>query len=326
MPENVPINLNIEAMRQEARQQFYNEHAKRRTFRELIEASVPNWLIIVALALFALSAPHTTEMFNKITPGFGLAGVLLCEFGLLYIAFRRKMEQKNDGKLPAVIFGLEVLLFLTAILVNGAGALIAVVSLTGNDQLSLQLLRERFDTMNVTSQVSLFLVPLSALIIPIGTVVAGEGLAALILQGKKDQSDLEQEWLAVQQINVRSLVYSRLLEAGFNARDAGRKATSMTANLLARPEKADAERTDERTAKRTRGKSSSGKRRADARMAIREYFSNNPDVARKSVRQIERDTGISRTVVSEELRIWKAEHGLDPEDTQPSESESVEVN
>src|SRR5688572_7158126 len=129
MPEDV--SLNVEAMRELAREKFFAKHRKRRklkelSFRELIEASVPNWLIIVALALFLFSAPHTIRMFNMLTPGFGGAGVLLCEFGLLYISFRRRMEMRNGSTLPLTLWGLLALLFTTAVIVNGAGALLAV--------------------------------------------------------------------------------------------------------------------------------------------------------------------------------------------------------
>lgn len=236
---NETVSLNIEAIHQSAREKWFAAKTKRKSWREIdlrqfIEISVPNMIILVALALFLLSAPHTSKMFDMITPHFGFAGVLLCEFGLLYIAFRRKVERKSNGSLPHVIRGLEVLLFITSILVNGAGALIAVTSSTGIDSLSADTIIKGAGSMPIVVQVGLLLVPLAALIIPIGTVVAGEGLAAHVLEGKHLSAELVAEWANVEQLEVYRTAYSYLLSKDVNSRDAMRRAGSATTNLFNR--------------------------------------------------------------------------------------------
>lgn len=325
------VSLNVEAMRQMARDKFFKSHKKRRTlrelsFRELIEASVPNWLIIVAFALFLLSAPHTVRMFNMLTPGFGGAGVLLCEFGLLYIAFRRRMEMKINGKLPLPMWGLLVLLFITAVIVNGAGALLAVIDATGTQDLSMSMLLDKLSTMSVVSQVGLSLVPFIAFIIPIGSAIAGEGLASFVLEGKQSDADLITEWTETEQLETYHIAYSYLVQQGMNARDAKRKAGSSVKNYFAEQGKSTLSVDNERTVKRQSVKPETRQRRADAKTAVRKYFSENPADVLKPSRQIEKVTGISRTVINKVQREMKAEMGLDPEDTQPAENESAEVN
>ena len=45
--------------------------APKKGFREYVADSVPYWIVIVAVVLFGLSAPHTAAVFNKLTPGLG---------------------------------------------------------------------------------------------------------------------------------------------------------------------------------------------------------------------------------------------------------------
>lgn len=326
MPEDV--SLNVEAMRESARERFFAKHRKRRklkelSFRELIEASVPNWLIIVAFALFLLSAPHTVRMFNMLTPGFGGAGVLLCEFGLLYIAFRRRMEMKNNSKLPLPLWGLLALLFITAVIVNGAGALLAVIDATGTQELSMQNILDKLGTMSVVSQVGLSLVPFVAFIIPIGSVIAGEGLASFVLEGKKSDEDVVNEWNETEQISTYHIAFSYLVQQGMNARDAKRKAGAAVKNYFADQGKKSAPADNEGTTKRRSVPAATRQRRADAKMAARKYFEEHPEFVTKPSRQIERVTGISRTVINKVQRDMKAEMGIDPEDTQPAETEET---
>lgn len=55
--------------RQERRRWLTGE-APRKPIRDRIAESVPYWIILVALVLFGLFAPHTAGVFNKSTPGW----------------------------------------------------------------------------------------------------------------------------------------------------------------------------------------------------------------------------------------------------------------
>jgi len=51
------------------------------------------------------------------------------ELGLLYAAFRRRLAKAEKETLPWTFWALEILLFLTAMLVNGVGSFSSVIRL-----------------------------------------------------------------------------------------------------------------------------------------------------------------------------------------------------
>src|SRR5258708_29440241 len=120
------------------------EEGPRRTLRDMIAGSVPYWIILVALVLYGLSAPHTASIFDKLTPGWGWIAPIGVEFGLLYTAFRRRVARFASENVTWTLWLLEILLFLTAMLVNGAGAFTSVVSAVNLQQLSFAALIEQF--------------------------------------------------------------------------------------------------------------------------------------------------------------------------------------
>src|SRR5476651_815201 len=81
--------INVEAIYRQERQRWMREEAPRKSLRDHIAESVPYWIILVALVLYGLSAPHTASIFDKLTPGWGWIAPIGVEFGLLYTAFRR---------------------------------------------------------------------------------------------------------------------------------------------------------------------------------------------------------------------------------------------
>src|SRR6185503_4080075 len=122
--------LDIQAIYRQERQRWMKEEAPRKSVRDGIAESVPYWIILVALVLFGLSAPHTAGVFDKLTPGWGWLAPIGVKFGLLYTAFRRRLINTAKQPLPWTLRALEILLFLTAMLVNGAGSFTSVVNAT----------------------------------------------------------------------------------------------------------------------------------------------------------------------------------------------------
>ncbi len=51
--------LDMQTIYRQERQRWMKEEAPRKSVREGIADSVPYWIILVALVLFGLSAPHT---------------------------------------------------------------------------------------------------------------------------------------------------------------------------------------------------------------------------------------------------------------------------
>jgi hypothetical protein len=91
---------------------------------------------------------------------------------LLYAAFRRLAKSENEP-LRWTLWALEILLFLTAMLVNDAGAFSSVIEAINLNTLSFAAIIEQFGLLPATSQAALVMAMLSAFIIPIGALVAG---------------------------------------------------------------------------------------------------------------------------------------------------------
>jgi hypothetical protein len=110
--------LDMEKIYRQERQRCLREEAPRKGFRDFLADSVSYWIILVALVLFGLSAPHTAGVFDKLTPGWGWKAPIGVEFGLLYTAFRRRMAKAAKQALPWTLWALELLLFVTVMLVT----------------------------------------------------------------------------------------------------------------------------------------------------------------------------------------------------------------
>jgi hypothetical protein len=203
--------LDMETIYRQERQRWLKDEAPRRSFRDVLTSSVPYWIVLVALVLYGLSAPHTAGVFDKLTPGWGFIAPVGVEFGLLYAAFRRRLAKAKQEKLPWTLWALEILLFLTAMLVNGAGAFVSVVEATQLGSLSFAAIAEGFGNLPATSQAALIMAALSAFIIPIGALVAGDGLAALALERRTGSDYREARWQEVEFTVIYRAVFVRYL-------------------------------------------------------------------------------------------------------------------
>src|SRR5579864_866911 len=203
-------NLDVSLIREQVRTKWYTDARKRISIQDRIGQSVPWWLIVISAVFFALSLPHTAAMFNMLTPVLGLVAPLGIEAGMIYVAFRRYEDKHANRQSAWTVNALGLLVVFVSIVVNGAGSFVAVVDSVNLSGLPFDAMLLRFGTLPATSQMALFLVPMAALIIPLGTYVAGEGLAVLILERREQGDWLDNEWKKVQ------------IEIEFNAlRDAG---------------------------------------------------------------------------------------------------------
>jgi hypothetical protein len=251
--------------------------------RDVIAGSVPYWIVLVALVLYGLSAPHTAAVFDKLTPGWGFIAPIGVEFGLLYSAFRRRLAREALKATPWTLLALEILLFLTAMLVNGAGAFSSVVSTTRLDTLSFTAIVEQFGNLPATSQAALVMAGLSAFIIPIGASVAGEGLAALVLERRIGLDLRELCWREAEFTVTYRAVFVRYLNMGVPDRDAKAKALAEVkgylggGNTSVRALSAGSEQT---------GQGANGQANNGVKGKVRAYLAANPDAAQLSVNQL----------------------------------------
>lgn len=226
--------INIEEVHRRARLRWLREEAPRRNFTDLLSASVPYWLVIIASVFFILSAPHTAGVFHTITPGFGLVAPLGIEFGLLYAAFRRTQDRRQARPTPRWLWVFEGLLIVTAILVNGAGALSSVANDARLSELSAGTILASLPRLPLSSQAGLLMAFLSAFIIPAGALVAGEGMANLLLESRsRDASQAELRWREVELDVLYRALYA-LYVSRMEAAEARNRAYSESRGYLGR--------------------------------------------------------------------------------------------
>lgn len=305
--------LDMETIYREERSRWFKEDAPRRSFRDVVATSVPYWIVIVALVLFALSAPHTAAIFDMLTPGWGFIAPIGVEFGLLYAAFRRRLARSSAYRLPWTLLALEVLLFLTAILVNGAGSFVAVVEATDLDTLSFAAIIEGFGSIPATSQAALVMAALSAFIIPIGTLVAGDGLANLTLE-QREQHDYRQiKWQEVEFTIIYRAVFVRYLQQSLPEKEARKRAMAEVKGYLSAGRSSGVRSL-------SAGSGQSGQALANARTTsaqlgtikrnVQAYVDAHPEIIEQSVNQALatlREAGVAagRTTVAEVLKERK---------------------
>jgi len=225
--------FDMETIYRHERQRWLKEEAPRRSFRDMLTGSVPYWIILVALVLYGLSAPHTAGVFDKLTPGWGWLAPVGVEFGLLYAAFRRRLANAEKEQLHWTLWALEILLFITAMLVNGAGSFSSVIGAVGLETLSFTAIAEGFGNLPATSQAALVMAVLSAFIIPIGALVAGDGLAILALERRGGSDFREQRWYEVEFTVIYRAVFVRYLQQ-LPERDARQRAYAEVRGYLGR--------------------------------------------------------------------------------------------
>jgi hypothetical protein len=275
--------LDVESIYREEYQRWLKEDAPRRSLRDVISSSVPYWIIVVAAVLYGLSAPHTAAVFDKLTPGWGWIAPVGVEFGLLYAAFRRRYALHSNEAIPWTLWTLEVLLFLTAMLVNGAGAFTSVVSSAELNSLSFAAIVTQFGDFPATTQAALIMALLAAFIIPIGALVAGEGLAALTLERRNVQNFRDHQWHEVEFTLTYRAVFVRYLQQGLPDKEAKQRAFSQVKGYLGKSSPSAVRLLSAgnvQTGQAPDGQSTTLKDK------VRTFLADNPDVAELSVRDV----------------------------------------
>jgi len=295
----------VASVRREAREEWNRQFKRSKSIEEWIGDSTPWWIVVVAAVFFALSVPHTMVIFDKITPTWGKVAPFGIEFGLLFSAFRRRI-----GKMTLQLWILEVLLFLTAIIVNGAGSLEAVVKSTESVQgQSIEMLIKRLPDLPATSQVALVLVPMAALIIPIGTVAAGENLAQLVTERRSGTHLKEQRWKDEGMLVEYEALRDADIAAGHTPNAAAKWAAQITGFDAPQVSiRSSRTHTDTRTDAPTRHYGQRRGRNADARQQVRDLLEQHPEMAALPVREVAKMANAGKSIAAEEMSAFKAQH------------------
>lgn len=281
--------LDMEKIYRQERQRWLREEAPRRSFRDYLAGSVPYWIILVALVLYGLSAPHTAGVFDKLTPGWGWIAPVGVEFGLLYSAFQRRLAKAEKQAFPLTLWALELLLFVTAMLVNGAGSFSSVIEVVQLNELSFSAIAEQFGHLPATSQAALIMAVLSAFIIPIGALVAGEGLAALALERRERTDRRDELWQETEFTVVYRAVYVRYMQQGIAEREARQRAYTEVRGYLGKGS-AQPSGTKLLSAPNTESGQENGQRTngqgGRVRASIHAHLDSNPDLEQRSINQV----------------------------------------
>jgi hypothetical protein len=227
-------SINITEVEKEARATWEREHRKRRRVEQWIIRLLPFGLILMTMIFYGLSAPHTAALMSLITPTF--VGQYLAplgfELGILIIAALLEAGMRSR----AAHLVLWVLLILS-IVINIAGAFIAVVSLATGVVLeadTVDQLLQRFTSLPATYQVVLILVPFIGAAIPIVAKLSGEVVVKIALGKIRLERESDESLWAKESAKV---MHGALLQAamklGAGVKTAGNWAASVAEQMYA---------------------------------------------------------------------------------------------
>lgn len=302
---------NVAEVRQRAREDWEHQQKQRKSRIEKISGWIDYWIIFFVLSFVLLSIPHTVKVFDMITPTFGKPAFIGLEVGLLYRSFRGKIARKRDEQLHLSLRLLGWLMFVVLIVANGAGSFIAIAdSQQAIDGLSLAQLLDSWPQLPAQAQIALILVPLAAIMIPVGTIVGGEGLAALFLEVREEGNPLDEQWQEVAQDVEFLALRDAALALGHSPKTANKwaaqvvdmDAVSNSVPLSVRPDMS-AERKGSDTVGHNTGQGYS-KQMSAVDMA-NAYLDNHGDPG-VTVREFAEMVGIGKTTAANVLRDYRA--------------------
>lgn len=290
---------NVSEVRAQARKAWEKEAKKNMSLVDRIGEKISWAIVIVAVVFFVLSAPHTVQVFSLLTPVVGFIAPVGIECTQLFLSFWRKLSKSNKRSVPFGFLALELLVFVAAIIVNGAGSFMAVVDSDVLREMSIGQLSAQFGALPAQNQVALLLVPFAALIIPIGASISGESMAVLFMERReKGGGLLDERWekvstdiefLALRDAAINSGVSpkdairwaSQIVGLGSSSKHPERKSPSEQPSSTGRPVDKGSEQSI-----RTASASSGYTKRMDARSVIREYLSSHPESDAMSLSEI----------------------------------------
>lgn len=187
MKQEIPIN--VSEVRASAYAAWQSKHRFHFDLLHFADQNVPYTLVIIGVAIFLLSAPHTIAMFNLVIPGMGNVAPFLLEFGLIYTAFDRMYRDLKERPSRRLTLFLEIVLFTASVTVNLAGSLQAAIQGAGLTTQSAGDILKALGTLPIVAQIALFLAVLDAVLIPLAAIMVGAGIAELpALSGRKESA------------------------------------------------------------------------------------------------------------------------------------------
>jgi len=192
-------------------------------------------------------------------------------------------------------------------LVNGAGAFTSVVGAVQLERLSFAALVEQFGSLPATNQAALVMARLSAFIIPIGTLVAGDGLALLVLERRHGINLRETQWREVAFVATYRALFVRYLQSELPDRAARLKAMAEVKGYLSAGSPPAVRALSAGNVRGAQSGQTDGVQQSNMKGQVIAYLAAHPEATQLSINNLTsvltaRGVRVGRTTVAEALR------------------------
>lgn len=223
--KDLSLKINIGEIEESARAKWDKQQTRRRNISQWLVRLLPPALIVMLLVFYMLSAPHTAELLDRITPGMGRVAPIGFELGVLIVAALREAGWKNAEWRKDITRWILYCLLGISICINVAGGFIAVIASSlpeGVMTSNIETLLGQFPVLPAVSQIVLILVLPLGVIISIMVKFAGEAVVKFSLNKitltAQTDADL---WLKDRRKALQQGLYEAAIKLGAGAVTAG---------------------------------------------------------------------------------------------------------
>lgn len=223
--------INIADVEKTARDSWDKQQRRRRKLETWVVRLLPVGLIVMVIAFYLLSAPHTAYLLDMITPGWGFIAPIGFELGILITSALRERGVKN-----LLTLGLIVVLIGMAIVINVAGGFMAVLEVGGEEvrTQTFAALLSGFGGLTAAYQAALLLVLPIGACIPFIAALAGEILIKLATgKIRMEHENDEQRWVRDSPTVMYAALLQSALQKGAGVSTAQKFAQSVATGLTA---------------------------------------------------------------------------------------------
>jgi len=230
--KDLSAQVDIARIETDARVVWERQSMRRMRLEQSVVRLLPLAVIVMALAFYLLSAPHTAHILDLITPGWGWVAPIGFELGVIGVAAFREAGYRTW----LTILLLGVLLSM-ATLVNVIGGFMMVIERSAAadvSRLNFEALLSQFGVLPAAYQAALFIVIPIGVTIPLAGWLTGEILIKLAM-GKivLQREDTEKRWMRESSSVMRKALLQAALALGAGVTTAGKWSDSVAGQLYA---------------------------------------------------------------------------------------------
>lgn len=221
--------IDIASVETQARVNWAKRQRAQRRVEEWLVRLLPFGLVVMVIAFYLLSSPHTGSILDLITPGMGWAAPVGFELGILITAALRERGIKNP-----LTLGLLITLIAMSIMINIAGGFMSILAMGGQELTgkTIDELLGGFSQLSAVYQVALFIVAPIGAAIPFVAALAGEVLIKLASGrvGFERETD-DQKWARAAGAVMYNALLQEALKSGVGTKTAGNWAQTVVDQL-----------------------------------------------------------------------------------------------